>query len=218
VADVQDADVVIEMGRGFQPAVERAARRAHRRLAALEVVSTAGHENDPHAWLDPNLMAEIATRIATLLGDANHSGRARYAAAVARYRGELAALDGRYRAGLAACIRHEVVTSHEAFGWLAARYGLRQVAVTGLNPEAEPTPGKLAEMADLVRRDGVTTVFTETLLSPRSAQALAREAGVTTAVLDPLEGLTKKEEASGANYISIMDQNLTKLRAALGCR
>jgi zinc transport system substrate-binding protein len=133
------------------------------------------------------------------------------------YRDQVAALDGRYRSGLAQCARKEIVTTHEAFGRLAARYGLTQHAIAGLSPEAEPTPTRIAELADLVRTHGVTTIFTEELVSPRVAQALAREAHVRTDVLSPIEGLTSTERKAGDNYVSLMDRNLGKLRAALGC-
>jgi zinc transport system substrate-binding protein len=111
-----------------------------------------------------------------------------------------------------------MVTSHAAFGYLAARYGLIQQPIAGISPEAEPDPRRLAELADLVRREGVTTVFTETLVSPRVANTLAREAGVHTAVLNPVEGLSPEEVGRGENYVSVMDANLRTLRQALECR
>ena len=102
---------------------------------------------------------------------------------------------------------------------MAARYGLTQKAIAGLSPESEPNPARMAELADLrLRRDGVTTVFTEALVSPRVADALAREAGVRTEVLNPIEGLTKDEAAHGDSYITVMDANLKKLQSALECR
>ena len=131
---------------------------------------------------------------------------------------QLAALDARYTDGLANCERKLIVTSHEAFGYLARRYGLEQEGVAGLSPDAEPDPKRLADLTDLVKRDGVTVIFTEELVSPRIADTLAREAGVRTAVLDPLEGLTAAKQKRGATYTSVMDENLAKLRDALGCQ
>jgi zinc transport system substrate-binding protein len=144
-------------------------------------------------------------------------GRAVYARNAQRFLAELAALDTRYAKGLAACTRKVVVTGHEAFGYLAARYGLRQEGVAGLSPDAEPDAKRLGQLADLVKRLGVTVVFTEALVSPRIADTLAREAGVKTETLNPLEGLTDTELHHGANYVSVMDDNLVKLRSALGC-
>src|SRR5207244_1693183 len=94
-------------------------------------------------------------------------------------------LDRAYRKGLAYCARREIVTSHAAFGYLAQRYGLVQVPITGLTPESEPTAKQLANVVKLVRRTHATTVFFETLVSPRLADTVAREVGARTAVLDP---------------------------------
>jgi zinc transport system substrate-binding protein len=149
---------------------------------------------------------------------ADPSGASIYERNAERYRGQIEALDQRFREGLHDCARRVIVTSHAAFGYLAARYGLVQEPIAGLSPEAEPDPKRLAELADLVRREGVTTIFTEELVSPRVADTVAREAGVKTAVLNPLEGLTPQELARGESYVSVMGENLAALRVALGCR
>jgi zinc transport system substrate-binding protein len=130
----------------------------------------------------------------------------------------LDALDAEMRAGLASCRRHEIVTSHAAFGYLARRYGLEQVSLAGLSPEAEPAPRDLERLVHEVERSRATTVFFEPLVSPRLADTIAREAHVRTATLDPLEGLTPDEASSGDDYLSIMRGNLSTLRRALGCR
>jgi zinc transport system substrate-binding protein len=141
-------------------------------------------------------------------------GRRRAAVAfVARLR----VLDAQYRAGLAHCKRKTIVTSHAAFGYLAARYGLTQVALEGLSPEAEPSPKALAGLIAEVRRSQATTVFFETLMSPKLARTVARDAGVRTAVLDPIEGLTPDASKRGATYFTVMRSNLATLRLALGC-
>jgi zinc transport system substrate-binding protein len=178
------------------------------RLAA----APAGEEEldvDPHVWLDPVRFAVIVEEI----GGALHRPRA-----AARVAARLHALDLAYRQGLARCRRHDIVTSHAAFGYLAQRYGLRQIALTGLSPEAEPSPRDLQRLVDLVEASGATTVFFESLVSPKLAQTVAREARASTAVLDPIEGLTKDEVSAGADYLSVMRRNLATLRKALGCR
>ena len=109
------------------------------------------------------------------------------------------------------------MTSHAAFGYLAASYGLEQVPLTGITPEAEPSAKEIESLVEKVRQQGATTVFFETLVSPKLAQTVAREAGAKTAVLDPIEGLTKDESAAGADYFSLMRANLAALRKALGC-
>jgi zinc transport system substrate-binding protein len=208
VADVQRADVVLYLGHGFQPAVSDAAEGGSGRpVDLLEGLPLL--RGDPHVWLDPALYARIVRRVGSVLG---RPGRA--AAAIAKLHG----LDQAYRRGLAHCAHMEIVTSHAAFGYLAQRYGLRQVAITGVTPESEPSARQLAHVVDVVRRTHATTVFFETLVSPRLADTVAREAGAKTAVLDPIEGLTASEQAHGDTYFTVMRRNLATLRRALACR
>jgi zinc transport system substrate-binding protein len=212
---LQDADLVLYLGHGFQPAVEKAVEG--RSKPSLDLLATQrlrpggedGATADPHVWLDPSRLARIAIAVGAAL-DREQSAR--------RVASELRRLDRELRDGLAHCRRHEIVTSHAAFGYLADRYGLEQISLTGLSPEAEPSPKDVERLVDEVRRSGATTVFTETLVSPRLADTISREAGASTAVLDPIEGLTKDEVEAGEDYVSRMRWNLATLRKALGCR
>jgi zinc transport system substrate-binding protein len=212
---ILDADLVVMMGGGFQPGLEDVA--ADRDGATIAVLDELDASNDPHVWLDPGNMIKIVGLVADGLAQVDPDGAGTYEAAAAAYITQLASLDTEMEAGLATCERDEIVTAHEAFGWLAKRYGLTQEAVAGLSPDQEPDPARLAELADLVRAEGVTTIFTEELVSPDVAGALAREAGVRTAVLNPLEGLTQDEIDAGDDYVSVMHANLATLREALGC-
>jgi zinc transport system substrate-binding protein len=213
IDEVLDAKVVFELGRGFQPAVEDAAEQ--RDGATVQLLPPGA--KDPHIWLDPVQMATIVRSVQRELSKADPKGRAVYARNAARVLAELDALDTRYRDRLAHCERDVIVTAHEAFGHLAKRYGLRQEGVAGLSPDAEPDAQRIGQLTDLVKRDGITTVFTEELVSPRIAKTLAREAGVQTATLNPLEGLTDRELRRGDDYVNVMDANLAKVRRALGC-
>jgi zinc transport system substrate-binding protein len=209
VAAIREADLVLLLGDGFQPQLEDAAGTGKNVVRLLDTPGLGLHpDGDPHVWLDPLRYAKIVGRI----GQALHEP-----AAAARLQARLRDLDGEYRTGLAHCERREIVTSHEAFGYLAERYGLEQVAITGLSPEVEPEPGKLQKVVDLVRERGVTTIYFETLVSPRIAETVARETGAKTAVLNPIEGLTKNEISQGENYFSLMRTNLRTLREGLGC-
>ena len=215
VARIQQADLVLYLSHDFQPAVQEAVAGASGErldglsgLALRQGVGDEAGKTDPHVWLDPGLFAQIVTRVGTALDE---PGRAR---ALAR---RVRALDRSYRVGLAHCKRRDFVTSHAAFGYLAARYRLRQVPITGIDPEAEPSPQRLSALIQLVRREHVTTVFFEQLVSPKLAQTVARDAGAKTALLDPIEGLTPSEQSEGEDYLSVMRQNLVRLRAALGC-
>ena len=208
VGRVRDAALAVYAGDGFQPAVEEAVEG--RSGPSVDVLAHAGAVgDDPHVWLDPVRFATVAREIASGLGTP---------AAADDLVARLHALDDEYRRGLTRCARREVVTSHAAYGYLAARYGLVQVPLVGLQPEAEPGPRDVERLVDEVRATGATTVFSEPLASPALADAVAREAGVATAVLDPLEGLTADEADTGADYFSVMEKNLDVLRTALGCR
>ncbi|MGB2874553.1 MAG: zinc ABC transporter substrate-binding protein [Gaiellaceae bacterium] len=216
VVRIQQADLVLYLSHGFQPAVEQALKGARGRkvdaLAGIGLRQGVGDQagkTDPHVWLDPVLFARIVRRIGSALG---YEPRA---SALAR---RVLSLDREFRAGLANCARRDFVTSHAAFGYLAARYHLHQIAITGIDPASEPSPARLRSLIALVRRDHVTTIFFERLVSPKLADTIARDAGAKTAVLDPIEGLTPSEQANGSDYLSLMRQNLSHLRSALGCR
>ena len=224
VDQLQDADLVLYLGGGFQPAIEKVVARRDRAsvdlLQALPLEKGAAEEgetSDPHFWLDPALMERAVERIQRALGDARPGDRAEIERNAAAYRGELRELDARYKTTLSTCRRRDLVTSHAAFHYLATRYGLSQEPIAGLSPETEPDPKRLAELTDLVRRRNATTVFYETLVSREVAETLARETGTRTAVLNPLEGLTSEQEGKGASYVSVMDENLAALKDALGC-
>jgi zinc transport system substrate-binding protein len=215
VERVRSADVVLYLGGGFQPSLERAVDGADGEavdlLEGLELRAgdeDAEHAVDPHVWLDPVLFADIARRIGHALPGASAGGLQR----------DLRALDREFRDGLRDCERRTIVTSHAAFGYLAARYGLEEVPITGVSPETEPTPRQLEAIVREVEATGATTIFFETLLSPRLAETVARETGARTAVLNPIEGLTPEQADAGASYFSLMRDNLASLRGALGCR
>ena len=227
VGSIETADLVLYLGGGFQPAVEDAVGDAEGHvLDALSVVSTAptqgeqaneGLEVDPHVWLDPGRFADIVTATADALEGAGVRASCDVAGAVNSLRSDLEELDSDFRTGLTGCAQDVIVTTHAAFGYLADAYGLHQEAIAGLAPEVEPSPKRLADLVSLVEREGVTTIFTEELVSPDVAETLAREAGVKTEVLFTIEGLTKEEASAGEDYLSLMRENLDALRAALRC-
>jgi zinc transport system substrate-binding protein len=228
VERVRSADVVLYLGAGFQPAMEDAVDGAEgtavdllegqELLQGVEAHAGEGEEHaeegqeemerDPHVWLDPVRFAGMVERVAEVLGRPE-AGEELVA--------ELRDLDRELTDGLAQCRRREIVTTHAAFGYLARRYGLEQIPITGLSPEVEPTPRELEEVIEHVRDAKATTIFFETLVSPRLAETVARETGATTAVLNPLEGLSEDELDRGEDYLSVMRENLAALRQGLDC-
>ena len=228
-ATLARADLVVYL-RGFQPAVDDAVDTTAEgeTLDAAEVVDLQelaehagedGHSHeegslDPHFWQDPARMAQLADAVAEELGRLDGAHAADYRAEAAELGAELERLDRDYAEGLAGCERDVVVVSHDAFGYLE-KYGLRLQPIAGLTPDAEPTPAALAELGDLIRDEGITTVFSERLASPAMAETLASDLDVDAAVLDPVEGLT--DQTAGEDYVSLMRANLAALQEANGC-
>ncbi|MGH2734498.1 MAG: metal ABC transporter substrate-binding protein [Actinomycetota bacterium] len=220
VRELAEADLVVYLGGGFQPGVEDVAGELDG-SATLDVLEgrsllaarDAGEAGDPHLWLDPTLMAEVATAIGERLADIDPASADLYEWNARELGERLDELDAKYRTGLGSCMRDELIVSHEAFGYLTERYGLEQVGIAGLDPEAEPEPGRVAQVAELARERGVTTIFFERELSPEIAETIASEVGVNTAVLDPIEFPPE----NGEDYWSIMRANLAAIRRALDC-
>ena len=110
------------------------------------------------------------------------------------------------------------MASHAAFGYLAERYNINVISIAGISPEEEPSPKRMAEIAQLAKQKNIKHIFFETLVSPKLSETIAREIGAETLVFNPLEGLTNEEIATGEDYISVMEKNLVNLRTALICK
>jgi zinc transport system substrate-binding protein len=234
VRSLAQADLVLFIGEGFQPAVEDVIGELDSTPAidALEIQNgliegehsheDEGHEDDeeheegasdPHVWLDPTRVASMGRAVATEMENIDPDNADVYADNADALADALAELDDEYSARLANCERNELVVSHEAFGYLAQRYGLEQVGVSGIDPESEPSPGRVAQVADFAREHEVTTIFFEEQVAPDIAQVIADEIGAEVEVLDPLEFPPEGE----ANYFDVMRTNLDSVAAALGC-
>jgi zinc transport system substrate-binding protein len=216
---VQQAAVVVYL-KGFQPAVDDAVGTRSQGLDLGTVVTqqalTEGDEQtarDPHIWLDPVRMEAAATALGERLAAADPGHASSYRERAKATVGRLSALDATFRASLQGCLRKDIVTSHSAFGYLAKRYGLVQRGITGVNPDEEPTPAKVAEIARYARDSDVTTIFFESFVDPKVARTVASEIGARTAVLDPVEGVK-----GGDDYLSVQTRNAAALHEALGCR
>ncbi|WP_335936976.1 metal ABC transporter substrate-binding protein [Streptomyces sp. PTD5-9] len=171
---------------------------------------------DPHVWLDPVKYAEVAKGVGKSLEKADPGHAADYRRNTEALVTELDGLNTAFKDGLRNTTTKTFITTHAAFGYLAERYGLTQEGIAGIDPEAEPTPARISEIHTIAKKDGATTVFFETLASDRTAKTLARDTGLRTDVLDPLEGITDKSK--GADYVEVMRSNLAALRTALGAK
>ncbi|TMR99064.1 zinc ABC transporter substrate-binding protein [Nonomuraea basaltis] len=225
VTDLQNAALTVYI-KGVQPAVDDAVTPDKSFDAATAVTTLPAGEHseeeeeghaheeeisyDPHIWLDPSRLATVATKLGDRLATADAAHAQAYKDRAAKAAAALGALDQEFTQGLTSCKTKTLVTAHEAFGYLADRYKLKQVGIT-LDPETEPSPARISEVAKLAKAEGVTTIFTESLVSPKVAEVLASQVGAKTAVLDPLES-----KPSG-DYLSAMRDNLKTLQTALGC-
>ena len=234
VADIAEADLVI-YEQSFQPAVDAAVEQqgGDHILDTATVVPLQpldeshdhaegegdGHDHgnlDPHVWLDPRNVATIAGALAARLAEVDPANRAHFEANLATLTAELTDLDRDLALGLETCARREFITSHAAFGYLARRYRLEQIAISGLSPETEPSPARIAEVQDEAREHQITTIFYETLVSPAVAESIAGDLGLRTDVLDPIEGIT--DQSRGSDYLAVMRSNLAALTKANECR
>jgi zinc transport system substrate-binding protein len=231
VVALKQARVLIYNGSGFEPWVQRLLPEVA--ASTVQVDATrglplipggpggdrpgAGPALDPHVWLDPVLAAQQADRIVAGLTEADPAGLAVYAANGERLKAELDALHRRYASALSSCRRRGFIVSHAAFGYLARRYGLTQVPISGLQPESEPSPARMKEIVLEARRTGARVIYYETLVDPRVADAIAREIGARVAVLDPVEGIAPEDLRQGANYFTLMEANLRALADGLDC-
>lgn len=172
---------------------------------------------DPHTWLDPALFAEQATLAEDALAAAFPASASEIATSAAALRAELAALDADFASGLSSCETRTIIANHDAYGYLAARHGFDVVAISGLSPEAEPSPEDLARAIDAAREHNATIIFFEELVTPAVAEVVAREVGAQTRVLSPVEGLTSEQRAAGEDYLTLMRANLASLREAMRC-
>lgn len=220
MAKVYAAQIFVYNGGGLAPWAEKIAPELEKK--GVSVINMTRHFNllafDPHIWLDPALAKKEVELIRDGLKEIDAENSSVYENNAKNYLAALSQLDKKYREGLASCAIRDAVASHAAFDYLAKRYNLNIVNIAGLSPEEEPSPKKIAEIAQSARGKKIKYIFFETLVSPKLAQTIAKEIGAQTLVFNPLEGLTDEELAAGENYISIMEENLTNLRLALACQ
>ena len=235
---IKTASLLLYNGAGFEPIEKLLTKEVLGTATAVEVskgipllTGAAEHDDhghghghqktkgdqevDPHVWLDPEYAKMEVDNIAAALSQADPANAAYYSKNAASYKSELTKLHEEFAAGLAGVSRRDIVTTHAAFGYLAKRYNLNQIPIMGLAPDAEPTPDKLAAIIRLCRDKNITTIFFESLVSPKVAQTIAKETGARLMVLQPVDGLSEEDTKKGHDYLSLMRQNLANLKTAL---
>lgn len=233
--DVYDSRILLIGGSGIDPWAEKVEQRWSQE-GKFVVVASMGEERlwaeqqdrvsgsaprrvfDPHVWLDPVRMMTFALGVRDTLIAIDPEGREEYIKNTISLLADLDALDAYFRSVLSFCGLHTIIVSHDAFQYLAKRYGFMAKAIAGVSPEEEPSPKQIAEIIEMAKREKVDVVFFETLVSPKLAEMIAGAAGIRTKVLNPLEGLTPEEIADGDTYLTIMRRNADALSSAMRCR
>ena len=224
IISIEQADVFVFNGSGMDPWAEKLAPSLRGKgivvVDASESVTTLSLSegvSDPHFWLDPVFAESIIGSLRAAFSEKDPFRADSFEVAAAQSLSEMEAIDGEYRNTLSHCAKNEVITSHDAFAYLSKRYAFEAHSISGLSPEAEPSAGRMADLANLAKKENIRYIFFETLVSPKVSKTLAREIGAETLVFDPIEGISKEDAAAGRNYISIMRENLANLSRAMEC-
>lgn len=227
--NLQKSKIFIYNGAGFEPWITRVLPDLKNielinASKEIELIPIASQKNknekntlyDPHFWLDPTLMIKIVNAVSLKLVETYPENKSFYENNAAKYNEKLLNLDSEFREGISSCKKKEIITSHAAFSYLAARYGFTQIPIAGISEE-EPSVLRIAEIARLAKEKNIKYIFFETLANPGLSKTIAKETGAETLVLNPVEGLTLEEKQQGKNYVSIMRENLANLKLALEC-
>ncbi len=233
IKKIYEAHIFLFNGAGVDPWAERlhndllkqgtAAVEMIKHFSAKELSASHGiHDNshgvtDPHIWLDPLLAIKEVEIIRDTFIKADPSHERQYKDNSSAYINELNALHKSYKDGLKSCRIRDIIVSHNAFGYLSARYDLNVHAITGISPEEEPSPRKMVALSKLALQKNITHILFEPMGSHKLANTIAIEVGADTLPLNPLGGLTGEDIRKGRTYISVMEDNLQNLRTAMGC-
>ncbi len=211
---IADSQLLILNGGNF----ESWGNSIEKNIATVRVAETLMTENDPHIWLSPKLSKEAVDQITFALKIIDPSHATDYQNNAETLKTRLDVLDQNYQDQLKNCAQTTIITSHDAFAYLARDYGFTQMPIAGVSPEQEPSAQDLVRLASLVKTNGITTIFFESLVSPKLSETLAQETGAVAQVLNPIEGLTDDEVTAKKNYFTEMEANLNNLKTALQCQ
>lgn len=218
LVELQGSDIIIYNGAGLEPWIEKLDEDLKKNVVVDSSKDIELIPADPHVWMDPVLAMQQVENITQGFMLADPDQKDFYQQNSEQLKTQLHDLDAEFREGLMQCETRDIVTSHNAFQYLAKRYQLNVKSISGLSPDEEPSAKKLAEVVDFVKDNSVKFIFFETLVSPKLSETIAQETGARTIAFNPLEGLTEEEIAEGKNYFSIQKENLASLRTALRCK
>ena len=234
---LQQAKITFYLGENYQPAVQKSIAslkvpavnlldsldlqtmtndpHAHDKPSGSDAHSSA--DKDPHVWLDPALMIDMARVVANNLTQLQPKLADQFASNAAEYIDSLEVLGNEIDTRFTTCASRTLITAHYSFGYFARRANLEVYSVADINPDEQLSAKKLEELAAVVRDKQVSTIFYEELVSTDLARTLADKAGVTTDTLNPLEGMSQKDIDAGKSYLSVQRDNIKKIAVALSC-
>ncbi len=231
IADVESGDIFIYNGVGMEPWAEKLSSNLEKKgiktlnlsqyVDLIKVEEDDDHDDhhhglyDPHIWLDPINMDKMAHEIMLEFANLDEANENFYKKNYEDFSKRLKDLDLAYSSELEKKNKDTILVSHQAFGYLTRRYGLKQVSVTGITPHEEPSPRTLAKLLDTIKKDDFEFIFLETLASPKVVELLAKEGNLKILELNPIAGLTKEQQEKNEDYFSLMEQNLENLKKAL---
>lgn len=230
IIDISQSDILLTNGAGLESWTTKLAQGNMSSKQILELsksfeLSQIEEEDkkvqDPHVWLSPKNYIKMAKLVSNeMQRNQNITNQTIIQNNAKLLVQKLEVLDQNYMAKLTKsnCKNTKFVTNHNAFNYLAKDYGLESLSISGLSPEAEPTTKELADLSQTIKANNIKYVLTESIASPKLAQTLAKEIGITTLEMNPLEGISQDEINSGKNYITVMESNLQNLALALECK
>lgn len=240
VVKIAGADIFIYIGPSLEPWIDKVLKavqgkklrvlEAGRGLSLLKGEEAEGRtvhshgprtpgKMDPHVWLDFSLDLKIVDAIAVAFSEKDPGQASLYKNNAEIYQAKLNDLDQKYRKSLAKCRHRQILLSgHAAFAYLAKRYELQQIALSGISPDAEPTPKRMAEVIEAARRTGIKFIYAEELVNPKLAQSLSKEAGIGVLVLNAGHNLTPQQVKQKVTFLELMEKNLKNLQQGLECK
>lgn len=183
--------------------------------APVEIVIDDHEGSDPHIWLDPVLAQDQVTVIKEALIQADPEGKTYYEENAEKFILELQNLDEDYKAALSSATNRVFVVQHQAFGYIAQRYDLEQIAVGGISTEVEPSPSRIAEISELVKEYDVPVIYYQQGADSSIAQTVGQETNTDIEVLFDLESVSQKMQDDGMDYLSLMRKNLEALQLSI---
>ncbi len=225
------AKLVVTNGLGFEPWAGKLLKSAGykgKTVVATQGVTArhmaeekghAGHaheELDPHAWQNPNNVVFYVRNIAAALSQLDAAGASSYQANAEAYVKELQALDAWAQAQITSIpqAKRKVITSHDAFGYFAAQYGVKFLAPQGVNTETEPSAKQVARLIQQIQRQKIRAVFVENMANPKLIAQLSKDAGVTLGASLYADALSPAGQP-GVTYLQMLRHNVTQLVAGM---